>query len=578
MRRILFVCCGQLCRSQMAAAFARSRHPDGVEVRCACTDSTRVHPLAAKSMSELGIDISDGDASLLSDVGDDGVDVLVSLSRKSTVTCPILPGRPARVHWDLPEPSALAGDEDTVLAAFRELRDNIRRLVDDFFDRGYLEALSEAKSSADLILDSITDGIIAHDMERRIFHFNRAAEVITGYDRAEVMNRDCHDVFPGNLCGGKCDCEGDDPPEFRVRRLQADVCAKNGEKRLVDMVRHPIFDGRERRVGILTSFHDVTREHRLARRVREIQQFSGIVGRDEKMLEVFDLIRDLADTDVPVLVQGESGTGKELVAAAIHNEGPRASKLFVPVNCGALPESLLESELFGHVKGAFTGAYRDKKGRFELADGGTIFLDEIGDISPAMQVRLLRVLQEGRFERVGSEETRKVDTRVISATNKDLTEEIEAARFREDLYYRLSVVPILLPALRERRNDIPILLDHVLKRTLSTLSRKDVSVSSEALDVMMNHDWPGNVRELQNWVQFALVKCKDNTIRPEHLPPAAHAAAGSATRHRRRRKLDIASVRAALEESGGNKVLAAKLLGVSRATLYRFLADVGMDG
>lgn len=311
----------------------------------------------------------------------------------------------------------------------------------------------------------------------------------------------------------------------------------------------------------------------------EAQSFSGIIGRDPVMLEVFDLIRDLADTDVPVLIQGESGTGKELVAAAIHNEGPRSGGLFVPVNCGALPEALLESELFGHVKGAFTGAIRDKKGRFELADGGTIFLDEIGDISPAMQVKLLRVLQEGRFERVGSENTIGSDVRVVSATNKNLAEEIAAGRFREDLYYRLSVVPLWLPPLRERRADIPLLAENVLQRIIKTGKHAPVRIAPATMDILMSYDWPGNVRELENWFQFAMVKCKGDVLRPDHLPPVipglsragksgkqAGSAGGGAVR-----KLDEAALRSALARSGGNKVKAANLLGISRATLYRFL-------
>ena len=286
---------------------------------------------------------------------------------------------------------------------------------------------------------------------------------------------------------------------------------------------------------------------------------------------MFELIRQVAGTNVPVLIHGESGTGKELVAAAIHNQSPRANKLFVPVNCGALPEGLIETELFGHVKGAFTGAVRDKKGRFELADGGTIFLDEIGDISPAIQVKLLRVLQESTFERVGSEETIKVDVRIISATNKDLSSEIAEGRFREDLYYRLNVVPIQLPPLRDRRNDISLLAQHVLQKILTDTGRKDVRISPEALDIIMSYDWPGNVRELQNWMQFALVKCRGNLIRPEHLPPNRNKTHIAVDEIVKRRKLDMATVHEALERTNGNKVEAARLLGVSRATLYRFM-------
>jgi PAS domain S-box-containing protein len=464
------------------------------------------------------------------------------------------------------------------LKYFREVRDTIRRLTDDFFDRGYLAAFEEARQCTSLILNNISDGIIAHDLHRRVFFYNTAAEAITGYKREDVINRDCHDVFPGKFCGGKCIVSGDsEVPEFDIEKRELDITTKSGEQRTVAMSVRPIFDGQQQRVGLLASFRDVTQERHLARRARQIEQFSGIVGRDPKMLEVFDLIRELANTNVPVLIQGDSGTGKELVAAAIHNEGPRAGKLFVPVNCGALPEALLESELFGHVKGAFTGAIRDKKGRFELADGGTIFLDEIGDISLSMQVKLLRVLQEGHFERVGSERTLKVDVRVISATNKNITEEIARGRFREDLFYRLSVVPIHLPALRERRNDIPLLVQHTLKRILLESGRPEVKVSPQALDIMLSHDWPGNVRELQNWLQFALVKCHGETIMPEHLPPVVSGVIHP-VKHRRARKLDMETVRVALQESGGSKVEAARILGVSRATLYRFLGDADTPG
>lgn len=331
--------------------------------------------------------------------------------------------------------------------------------------------------------------------------------------------------------------------------------------------------------------------------------FAGIVGRDSKMLEVFETIKAVADVDVPVLIQGESGTGKELVAAAIHDRSRRADKPFVAVNCGALPEGVLESELFGHVKGAFTGAVCDRKGRFELADGGTIFLDEIGDFPPSMQVKLLRVLQEGAlkdvrggddtksfrvipsrmsFQRVGAEETIRVDVRVISATNKNLVEEVAAGRFREDLYYRLCVVPVFLPALGERRSDIPVLAEHLLGKAVFEVGREEVVLSPEAVDVMMDYDWPGNVRELENAIRYGLVKCKGKLLLPEHLPAQIFEGRMPAQcwprragkeKKQRRRKLDAESVRRALEEAGGNKAKAARLLRVSRATLYRFLQE-----
>jgi len=326
---------------------------------------------------------------------------------------------------------------------------------------------------------------------------------------------------------------------------------------------------------------DLTELGRLHRRLKTEQSFGGIVGRDAKMLQLFDTIREVAEVNVPVLIQGESGTGKELVAAAIHNEGYSAEEAFVPVNCGALPEGVLESELFGHVKGAFTGAVRDRKGRFELADGGTIFLDEIGELPGATQVKLMRVLQEGTFQRVGGEETIKVDVRVISATNKNLAEEVAAGRFREDLFYRLCVVPIYLPPLRERRNDIPLLAEHLLKRALAEVGREDVVLSPEAVDVMIDYDWAGNVRELENALRYALVKCRDNLLLPGHLPLKILKAqrhvpeqiCSNKPRKRRKRKLNAERVWRALEEAGGNKIEAARKLGVSRATLYRFLQE-----
>ncbi|UCC22450.1 MAG: sigma 54-interacting transcriptional regulator [Planctomycetota bacterium] len=352
------------------------------------------------------------------------------------------------------------------------------------------------------------------------------------------------------------------------------------------------------RVVRLKLQRDIGELSQLRTRLKTEKSFSGIIGRDKKMLEVYEVIKEVANVDVPVLIQGESGTGKELVAAAIHNESGRANKPFVAVNCGALPEGVLESELFGHVKGAFTGAVCDRKGRFELADGGTIFLDEIGDFPPAMQVKLLRVLQKGStgaggsgqgggsssisssrvsFQPVGGERTIEADFRVISATNKDLEAEVAAGRFRQDLFYRLCVVPVYLPAVRERLHDIPLLAEHLLGKAAAEAGRDQIVLSAETLDAMMDYTWPGNVRELENALRYAMVKCRDKVLLPEHLPfqvVRGHTAARVAprkTKRQRRRKLDASSVRQALEQAGGNKVEAARLLGVSRATLYRFL-------
>jgi PAS domain S-box-containing protein len=436
----------------------------------------------------------------------------------------------------------------------------------------------------DRIIESSINAIAITDLQGKLTYANNSFLKLWGYESTEDVIDKAIDEFwyktndtlriteavfnEGNWVGKVCGRKKDDTK--LDLQLSAFIVKDKGES--------------SESLCMVFSFVDITELTHLRRRLKTEQCFAGIIGRDPKMLELFDTIREVTEVHVPVLIQGESGTGKELVAAAIHDEGPLADKPFVPVNCGALPEGILESELFGHVKGAFTGAVRDRKGRFELADGGTIFLDEIGEIPGSTQVKLLRVLQEGIFQRVGGEEDIKVDVRVISATNKDLAKEVAAERFREDLYYRLCVVPVYLPPLRERRNDIPILAEHLLKKAVTGTARDDITLSSEAIDIMMDYDWPGNVRELENAIQHALVKCRDNILLPEHLPSsilkttvvAQHSPEKAGKK--RKQKLDLETVWKALAETGGNKIDAAQKLGVSRATLYRFLEESEKTG
>jgi transcriptional regulator with PAS, ATPase and Fis domain len=300
----------------------------------------------------------------------------------------------------------------------------------------------------------------------------------------------------------------------------------------------------------------------------------GILGADPKMFELFETIRRVARVEVPILIQGESGSGKELVATALHKESGRKGGRLVPVNCGALSWGLLESELFGHVKGAFTGALRDKKGRFELAQGGTIFLDEIAELSPEIQIKLLRVLQDGTFERVGGEETVRSDARVICATNQDLELAVSTRRFRADLFYRLCVVLVTVPPLRERLGDITLLVEHLLGKAAREYAREVPELSPELNDVLLRYPWPGNVRELENAMRHTLIRSRGSGLRAEHLPRTIVEQAGRRPVLRaRKRKLDNATVARALREAEGNKAHAARLLGISRATLYRFLAE-----
>jgi PAS domain S-box-containing protein len=436
-----------------------------------------------------------------------------------------------------------------------------------------IESLMCRRDNLEHVLDNLKEGIIAHDPQRRIFFFNREAERITGYGRNEVVGRDCHEAFGAPFCGGRC-AFCDHPAEVAdTAEYPLNITTKSGESRHIEMTVTRMQDGAGGLAGVLASFRDMTDLLRLQLQVGEMTRFSGIIGRNSKMLAIFKQIQDVAGYDFPVHLSGETGTGKELVANAIHAESRRAGAPFVPINCGALPEGLIETELFGHVKGAFSGAVRDKKGRFELADGGTVFLDEVAELSNTMQVKLLRFLQEGRFERVGGEHTLVVNTRVVSATNKSLKKEVERNRFREDLFYRLNVIPIHLPPLRDRKTDIPLMIDHFLKDAAERYGREPLAISNQALSLMMDYRWPGNVRELQNAVQFAFVKCGGNVIEIDHLPLELREAADVCGRRGPARKLDLEAVRKALARTGGNKVKAAKLMGVGRATLYRFLND-----
>jgi len=436
-----------------------------------------------------------------------------------------------------------------------------------------LENLMCHRDNLEHVLDSLKEGIIAHDMNRRIFFFNQEAERISGYSRQDVLGKDCHEAFGHPFCGGRCKFTDQPPDKIDSADNTLSITTRSGESRRVEMSITSMKGDDGQSVGILTSFRDITDLFSLQLQAGKLTSFGNIIGQDHKMYKIFKHIRDVSGYDYPVHVSGETGTGKELVAYAIHNESARNGASFVPINCGALPEGLIESELFGHVKGAFSGAIRDKKGRFELADKGTVFLDEVAELSNNMQAKLLRFLQENKFERVGGEHTLSVDVRIISATNKNLKEAVKKSQFREDLYYRLNVIPIHMPPLRERKIDIPLLIERFLQEAAERYGRDPLKVSAEAMSLLMDYQWPGNVRELQNAVQFAFVKCSGNTLDVEDLPLELREVENTCIRRGPTKKLNSEGVRTALIKTGGNKAKAAKLLGVGRATLYRFLSD-----
>jgi len=456
-----------------------------------------------------------------------------------------------------------------------------RLVARDITERRKVEtARQESEERYRVIVESSRDLIFFLDPGGRLRWDNQASrELIGAVPADDDLFRRVHpaDSPQVNAAWHSARERGGNPGKISYRLQAADGAYRN----LESIFRKITFAGEELWCVIST---DATELTRLRSKVSAQQGIAGMVGHDPKMLELNASIRELAEEDVPVLILGESGTGKELIASAIHREGPRAAKNFVAINCGAIPDTLLETELFGHVKGSFTGAHRDKKGRFELADGGSIFLDEVGDLSLAMQVKLLRVLQEGTFEQVGAEKTSKVDVRVISATNKDLKREVAANRFREDLFYRISVVPLTIPPLRERLVDIPLLAAHILDEETRRSDRRHdparpprkVTVARETLALLIAHRWPGNIRELQNVLRFALIKCKGNVIRAEHLPPSFMVPVHHSARVKGRKpKISAAAAAKALEQAGGHPGEAARSLGVSRATLYRHLSKEG---
>jgi len=439
-------------------------------------------------------------------------------------------------------------------------------------EKKFREILSNEKNLI-RILDNLKEGIIAHDLKRRIFFFNHEAERITGYSREEVLYKDCHEAFGAPFCGERClfrEAGHVIPDELEY---PVTIATKDGQTRNAEMHVTTMKDETGEIIGVLAFIKDITDIVELKLKTGQLIGYSNIVGRDSRMVQVYKHIQDLAAYDYPVHIYGETGTGKELVAEAIHNGSRRAGAPFVPINCGALPEGLIESELFGHVKGAFSGAIRDKKGRFELADNGSVFLDEVAELPKDLQVKLLRFLQSGKFERVGGEQTVSVNVRLISATNADLKQAVKEKDFREDLYYRLNVIPIHIPPLRERKTDIPLLVDYFLKQFAGEENKRPVKISDEALSMLMDYDWPGNVRQLQNVLQYAIVKCSRRLIRPKDLPLELADIRVARTRRGPSKKLDIESVRDALEKTAGNKSKAARLLGVGRATLYRFIND-----
>lgn len=426
--------------------------------------------------------------------------------------------------------------------------------------------------SAAVILDSIADGVFTVDRSWRITSFNHAAETITGISRKEAIGVRCCDIFRASVCESACVLRRTLETGKPVVNRPIYIVNSAGERIPISISTAILRDATGKVIGGVETFRDLSLVEELRKDLEGRHSFEDIVSRSPRMQAIFELLPRAAESDSPILIEGESGTGKELVAQALHRLSSRRRKPLIAVNCGALPETLLESELFGYKAGAFTDAKKDKPGRFALAEGGTLFLDEIGELSPKLQVKLLRVLQEKTYEPLGATRPVKTNVRVVSATNKRLQELVQDKMFRQDLYYRVNVLKISLPPLRERPEDIPILVEHFIKRFNRIRNRHLTGASNEAMEILTAYEYPGNVRELENLIEHAFILCHGGLIKPEHLPGELRGHAGRLLEKAGSLDdLERAYLRQLMKRHQGDRVRAAAELGIHPVTLWRKL-------
>jgi PAS domain S-box-containing protein len=441
----------------------------------------------------------------------------------------------------------------------------------------------EAESTA-FILESISDGVFTVDGDWCITTFNRAAEEITGIPREEALGRHCWEVFRASMCEADCALRSTMEHGDPIINRSAYIINARGRRIPISVSTALLKDARGMLRGGVETFRDLSVEEELRKELKGRCQLGDMLSRSEAMGRILDILPQVAESNSTVLIQGETGTGKELLARAIHNLSPRKSGPFVAVNCSALPDTLLESEMFGYQAGAFTGAHKDKPGRFALAQGGTLFLDEIGDISPALQVRLLRVLQEKTVEPLGGTESLAVDVRVVTATNQDLSARVKEKAFRQDLFYRVNVVRLELPPLRRRREDVALLAEHFISRQ-NRLQGKSISgLSPKAFALLMAHDFPGNVRELENIIEHAFVLCPSGEITPAHLPVELIGSPKSSSPfpalgdiETAVRTVEAQTILNALERNNYNRLATARELGIHKSTLFRKLKALNIQ-
>jgi len=429
------------------------------------------------------------------------------------------------------------------------------------------------------IIESISDGVFTVDLDFKIDFINKAALNMVGIKTGDAIGQKCNEIFRTNICKNQCALEQTMKSGKSI--VNRSVCMKNrkGKKIPISISTAILKNKIGHIVGGVETIRDLSLVETLRNELESSYTFENIIGHNQRMRELFKIMPEIAKSDSTVLIEGESGVGKELFARALHSLSERRDKPMISVNCAALTETLIESELFGYKAGAFTGALRDKKGRFALAEGGTLFLDEIGDFSPALQVKLLRVLQDHIYEPIGGTESLKADIRIISATNKDLDELVKNGQFREDLYYRINVMRIKIPPLRERKEDIPLFIDYIIEK-LDRLHKRHIScVEPNALQIIMKHNFPGNVRELENIFEHASILCENGVVKQEHLPdylyrdhPIPMVEIASTME-----EMEALFITAALKKNNWNRNETAKELGFTPTTLYRKIKKLKLN-
>jgi PAS domain S-box-containing protein len=429
---------------------------------------------------------------------------------------------------------------------------------------------SQPADATEIILESISDGVFTVDHEWRITSFNRAAEEITGTPRREAIGRYCWEVFRSNMCEGDCALRRT-MKEGRTHISTSTYIINSKKKRVpISVSTAPLKNKQGEVLGGVETFRDNTVVEELRRELRSGFQQGDMVSRSSLMKKIFTVLPRIAESDSTVLIEGETGTGKEILAKALHNLSPRKDKPFVAINCGALPDTLLESELFGYKAGAFTNAVKDKPGYFAMADGGTVLLDELGETSPAFQVKLLRVIEEREFQPLGGVDKQRTDVRIIAATNRDLAELLEQGGFRQDLFYRINIVRLQLPPLRERKEDIPLLIERFIGRMNRLRGKAVTGIDDDAVGLLMRHDYPGNIRELENIIEHSFILCSEGKIGIQHLPVHLHAYSPPPTSLKAARDLsEEEAIREALRRNDYNRLAAARELGMHKSTLFR---------